>query len=255
MRCAGKNTSAKHLETNDQLANHQAELEEAMRQEALQRIANKDKNNAGPSEVQDTPVAYKDPNQFPTTSSGGPLRTNQTFVDGKQEAVLLPINGRLVPFHISTIKNVSKTEEGTWTFLRINFVAPGQSIASQQVVSEAEPSAHFIREITLKSRVPANLNNTFRLIKELRKRVQAREKQVQLEADLVTQDALQLIRTGKLHRLREVNVRPSLGGKKAAGVLELHANGLRFQVASSTYQCQSSPHGCLVCLPSVRLVL
>jgi len=46
---------------------------------------------------------------------------------------------------------------------------------------------------------------------------------------LVVQDALQLIRTGKIHRLRDVNVRPTLGGKKAAGVLELHSNGVRFQ--------------------------
>ena len=200
-----------------------------MRLEALERIANKDGTNAAQGEKQETPVAYEDPNQFPTTASGGALRTNQTFVDGKREAVLIPINGRLVPFHISTVKNVSKTDEGAWTFLRINFVAPGQTAMSQVVLPpEAAPGAHFIREITLKSRVPANLNNTFRLIKELRKRVQAREKQDQLEADLVTQDALQLIRTGKLHRLREVNIRPSLGGKKAAGVLELHANGLRF---------------------------
>ena len=63
-------------------------------------------------------------------SSGGPLKSHQTFVDGKQEAVLIPIHGRLVPFHISTVKNVSKSEEGGWTFLRINFVAPGASIAS-----------------------------------------------------------------------------------------------------------------------------
>jgi len=42
------------------------------------------------------------------------------------------------------------------------------------------------------------------------------------------QEDLQLIRTGKIHRLRDVNVRPSVGGKKAPGTLELHATGLRF---------------------------
>ena len=41
--------------------------------------------------------------------------------------------------------------------------------------------------------MPTNLNNTFRLIKELRKRVVAREKQVALEADLVTQDAIRAV--------------------------------------------------------------
>ena len=63
-------------------------------------------------------MAYRDANQYPTanqSSGGGPLRTHQTFVDGKQEAVLIPIHGRLVPFHISTVKNVSKSEEGRCT--------------------------------------------------------------------------------------------------------------------------------------------
>ena len=73
-----------------------------------------------------------------------------------------------------------------------------------------------------------NLSNTFRLIKELRKRVQQREKQEALEADLVTQAALQLIKAGKVHRLRDCYVRPTVGGKKSSGTLELHATGLRF---------------------------
>ena len=48
-------------------------------------------------------------------------------MDGKAETVLVPMYGRLVPFHISNIKNVSKTDESGWTFLRINFVSPGAS--------------------------------------------------------------------------------------------------------------------------------
>jgi nucleosome binding factor SPN SPT16 subunit len=56
--------------------------------------------------------------------------------------------------------------------------------------------------------------------------VQAREKQEALEADLVAQVALQLIKTGRVHRLRDVYVRPNVGGKKSSGTLELHANGV-----------------------------
>lgn len=59
--------------------------------------------------------------------------------------------------------------------------------------------------------------------------MQQREKQVALEADLVIQESIQLIRAGKIHRLRDINVRPTLGGKKSAGVLELHSNGVRYQ--------------------------
>jgi nucleosome binding factor SPN SPT16 subunit len=90
---------------------------------------------------------------------------------------------------------------------------------------------HFVRELTLKAKHSANLNNTFRLIKELRKRVMAREKQTMLEADLVTQEPLQTIKAGKVHRLRDCNVRPNVGGKKAPGTLELHTNGLRFMAS------------------------
>lgn len=31
-----------------------------------------------------------------------------------------------VPFHINAIKNVSKNDEGDYTYLRINFQTPGQ---------------------------------------------------------------------------------------------------------------------------------
>lgn len=230
-RTRGKDHAKKHVETSEALNGHQQELEEKMREEAIERLRNGSNRGTGSSAVQETQVAYRDPSQFPSaSSSGSTLRTNQTFVDQKQEAVLIPVFGRLVPFHVSTIKSVSKHEEGAWTFLRINFVAPGVAgAASQQLPKEAGKDAHYIREVTLKAKVATNLNTTFRLIKELRKRVQMREKQVALEADLVTQEALQLIRTGKVHRLRDVHVRPNLGGKKAAGTLELHVNGLRFQ--------------------------
>ena len=67
--------------------------------------------------------------------------------------------------------------------------------------------------------VPTNLNNTFRLVKELRKRVMAREKEAAELADIVVQEELTLIRTGKIHRLRDVNVRPNVGGSAAGGKL------------------------------------
>ena len=230
-RNAGKGTS-NIMETSEALATHQADLEESMRVEALERLRKEGGGGGGPSGPVETPIAYRDANTYPTQSAtGGPLLTNKTFVDSKAETVLIPIFGNLVPFHISTIKNVSKNDEGGITFLRINFVAPAASAAGTTMTGmpkESKPDDHFIREITLKSRVPTNLNHTFMRIKELRKRVQTREKQEALEADLVTQAALQLIKAGKVHRLRDCYVRPNVGGKKSSGTLELHVNGLRF---------------------------
>mmetsp|Transcript_3937 Transcript_3937/g.10265 ORF Transcript_3937/g.10265 Transcript_3937/m.10265 type:complete len:1060 (+) Transcript_3937:110-3289(+) len=222
-RGAGKAQAAAQ-EVNDQLAEHQSELEAKMRQDALERVRRGEGGAAGPSGPIETPIAYKSPDHYPANLT----KPNQSVVDGKAETLLLPVFGRLVPFHISTIKNVSLSEESGWTFLRLNFVAPPATTA-QPLPREAGDDDHFIKEVTLKAKVGHNLKNTFRLIKELRKRVQTREKEAALKKDLVTQEPLQLIRTGKVSRLRDVYVRPSVGGKKAAGELQLHSNGLRFQ--------------------------
>jgi len=191
-------------------------------------VRNGEGGPSGPSGPVDTPVAYKSADAYPQ-SGGAPLRTNLTVVDGKAEAVLVPVFGRLVPFHISTVKNVTMNEESGYWFLRLTFVAP-PATAAFPLPKEAQADDHFIKELTLKAKgMATNLKNTFRLIKELRKRVQTREKEILLKKDLVTQEPLQLIRTGKVHRMRDVYVRPNVGGKKASGELQLHSNGLRFQ--------------------------
>lgn len=61
--------------------------------------------------------AFKSQDQYPKD-----LVPGQIFVDVRRNAVLIP-NGpkSFIPFHISTIKSVSDTVQGQWTFLRINF--------------------------------------------------------------------------------------------------------------------------------------
>lgn len=39
---------------------------------------------------------------------------------------MLPIHGFAVPFHINSIKNASKNDEGDYAHLRVNFQTPGQ---------------------------------------------------------------------------------------------------------------------------------
>lgn len=39
--------------------------------------------------------------------------------------MILPIYGIMTPFHISYIKNASQTEEGEFSYLRLNFNTPG----------------------------------------------------------------------------------------------------------------------------------
>jgi nucleosome binding factor SPN SPT16 subunit len=49
-------------------------------------------------------------------------------LDKAHETVILPIFGVPTPFHISTIKNLSSSVEGDYTYLRINFFHPGVAI-------------------------------------------------------------------------------------------------------------------------------
>ncbi|PCH38504.1 SPT16-domain-containing protein, partial [Wolfiporia cocos MD-104 SS10] len=46
--------------------------------------------------------------------------------DMKVQTIVLPIHGFAVPFHINTIKNVSKNDETEVTYLCVNFQTPGQ---------------------------------------------------------------------------------------------------------------------------------
>jgi len=56
----------------------------------------------------------------------------QIFVDEAKSTIILPINGFITPFHISTIKNVSLTDEGDQSMLRINFQSPGQILGKKE---------------------------------------------------------------------------------------------------------------------------
>ena len=51
-------------------------------------------------------------------------------VDRENQAVLVPIFGMVVPFHISCIKSVSATAERSGAFLRLNFYHFGAHLAS-----------------------------------------------------------------------------------------------------------------------------
>ena len=45
----------------------------------------------------------------------------------KNNSVILPLFGTMVPFHVSVLKNVSKHDENNSSSLRLNFHVPGGS--------------------------------------------------------------------------------------------------------------------------------
>ena len=59
----------------------------------------------------------------------------------------MPIFGVPVPFHIATIKNISLSVEGDYTYLRINFFHPGASIGKEGGAAFTNPDATFLKEL------------------------------------------------------------------------------------------------------------
>jgi nucleosome binding factor SPN SPT16 subunit len=173
--------------------------------------------------------SYSDVSKFPDDS-----KPNQLYVDVPNESILVPINGQLVPFHVDLIKNVSKTEQADFTVLRLNFITPDIQSNTLKVPPYADRNAVYVRELSYKSKNPQNLNKVLRLIKELQKRIKQRETEKAEESSMVVQADLALHRDKKIvPRLRDLQVRPKLPGKKKnTGTLEAHINGFRFVSAN-----------------------
>lgn len=211
-------------------AEHQQDLflakVQAMRAAAAQG-GGEQAEEAAPKEVK--PIeAYTSTMEFPTRAD--PCRIT---VDKERESVLLPMYGSLVPFHISTIKSVSTSDESGKTYLRVNFYNPGQAVGkdcppAMAAAVAAHPHLMFIRTLNFASADPRNMNLQVRLIKELQKRARTRRTEAAELRSLVKQPRLVIDRTQKISRMRDVNMWPVISGRKCIGSLEAHVNGLRF---------------------------
>ena len=70
----------------------------------------------------------------------------------KNYAVILPINGQALVFHISVIKNVSKHDEGNTSSIRFNFHVPGSGLNQGNLVFPTLNNQDvYIRELTFRS--------------------------------------------------------------------------------------------------------
>ncbi len=223
-----------NLEKEKKRKQRQAELLEQKKAEFKERFsANKIQSSKKESELRNLTdlCAYDSPAQLPSDA-----RTSSIYVDKKRESLLVPIGGRLVPFHVTTIKNVSKTEDtgaGAPAFLRVNFHVPGSGAAFSAPLNFPEPSGEnfaYLKEITIRMSDSKEVSNAFRLIKELIKGVKVKDQERKDKEGLVTQKSLVLTKS-KRPVLNDVSVRPNISGKKTTGTLEGHTNGLRFTSA------------------------
>jgi nucleosome binding factor SPN SPT16 subunit len=168
--------------------------------------------------------SYKRDNQFPNRA-----KLLEVCVDERNQTVVLPIMGRPVPFHINTIKNASRTEEQGYSFLRINFLSPGQGVGRKDDQPFEDPEAHFVRSLTFRSKDVSRMADITDQITDLKKASVRREQEKKEMEDVVEQDKLIENRNRKnVPILPGVYIRPGLEGKRASGNLEVHQNGIRY---------------------------
>lgn len=161
------------------------------------------------------------------------------FVDKRFETIILPIFGIPAPFHISTIKNISQSIEGDYTYLRINFFTPGTTISkTESAMFASNANSTFLKEITYRSTnlkeageisaPSSNLNTAFRLIKEVQKKFKTREAEEREMEGIVKQDVLVLCNSKTNPKLKDLYIKPNIIAKRIHGTLEAHINGFRF---------------------------
>jgi nucleosome binding factor SPN SPT16 subunit len=116
-------------------------------------------------------------------------------MDSKNSTVVLPIMGRPVPFHIQTIKNASKSDEGEFSYLRINFLSPGQGVGRKDDQPFEDASAHFVRSLTFRSHDGERLQDVATQIGNMKRDAVKREQEKKEMEDVVEQDKLIEIRS------------------------------------------------------------
>ncbi|KAF7595126.1 FACT complex subunit spt16 [Aspergillus hancockii] len=203
---------------------HQKELATKKTKEGLDRFAGTTGDDNGVTQKKFKRFeSYKRDNQLPIK-----VKDLTIYVDHKASTVIVPIMGRPVPFHINTIKNASKSDEGEYAYLRINFLSPGQGVGRKDDQPFEDLSAHFLRNLTLRSKDNERLAQVAQDITELRKNALRREQEKKEMEDVVEQDKLIEIRNRRPVKLPDVYLRPPLDGKRVPGEVEIHQNGLRY---------------------------
>lgn len=203
---------------------HQKELAQKKQREGLERFAEATGNGDGVEKKKFKKFqSYQRDNQLPSK-----VKDLIVYVDTKAMTVLLPIMGRPVPFHINTIKNVSSSDEGDYTHLRFNFLSPGQGVGRKDDQPFEDPSAHFVRSLTIRSKDRDRMADVSEKINELRKQATRREQEKKELEDVVEQDKLVEVRNRRPIKLPDVFLRPAQDGKRVPGEVEIHQNGLRY---------------------------
>ncbi|MFS7894138.1 putative peptidase M24, PH-like domain superfamily, FACT complex subunit Spt16 [Helianthus anomalus] len=211
---------------------HQAELARQKNEETAQRLAG-GKSAAGDgrssSRTSNDLIAYKNINDVP------PPRDLMIQVDQRNEAILIPLYGSMVPFHVATVKTVSSQADTSRNcYIRIIFNVPGTPFSSHDPNALKNQTDIFLKEVSFRSKDPRHISEIVQQIKTLRRNVVSRESERAERASLVTQEKLVLAgHKFKPIRLTDLWIRPTFPGRgrKLPGTLEAHDNGFRYSTS------------------------
>lgn len=222
----------KDEEAENRRKEHQKELASKKQKEGMARFAESTTDpNGGEAKKFKRFESYKRDNQFPAK-----VRDMGIVVDQKNSTVVLPVMGRPVPFHIQTIKNASKSDEGEWSFLRINFLSPGQGVGRKDDQPFEDASAHFVRSLTFRSTDGDRYTEIANQISNMKRDLTKKEQEKKDMEDVVEQDKLVEIRNRRPAVLDNVFLRPAMEGKRVPGKVEIHQNGIRYQSPLNPHQ-------------------
>ncbi|KAJ7963221.1 FACT complex subunit SPT16 [Quillaja saponaria] len=217
------------ISKEEQRRQHQAELAHQKNEETKQRLAGGGTgtgDNRASMKTATELIAYKNVNDLP------PPRDMMIQIDQRNEAILLPIYGSMVPFHVATIRTVSSQQDTNRNcYIRVIFNVPGTPFNPHDANSLKFQGSIYLKEVSFRSKDPRHISEVVQLIKTLRRQVVARESERAERATLVTQEKLQLAGNRfKPLRLTDLWIRPVFGGRgrKLPGTLEAHVNGFRF---------------------------
>uniref|UniRef100_A0A0D6QWA7 FACT complex subunit n=1 Tax=Araucaria cunninghamii TaxID=56994 RepID=A0A0D6QWA7_ARACU len=215
----------------EQRRQHQAELARQKNEETARRLASGGVgigDGHGSNKPAGEMIAYKNVDDIPTS------RELMIQVDTKNDAVLVPIYGIMVPFHVATIKSVTSQQDGGNSYIRIIFNVPGTGFNSNYMPTTKFPNSIYVKEISFRSKDSRHINQVVQMIKTHRRSVAMKESEKAERATLVTQEKLQLSKTKPI-RLADLWIRPAFGGRgrKMTGTLEAHYNGFRYSTMRS----------------------
>lgn len=99
------------------------------------------------------------------------LQPGRIYVDNKANAVIFPINGVHIPFHINVLKNIVKIDENKLTALRFNFNMPIGGVVGNIRIPSIKENTIYIKELIYRMENSKGEPEVFRQVKELQKKM------------------------------------------------------------------------------------